>query len=112
MARLYTITNLLEHVLRENATELHIFTGRAPFILIRQERIAVGPETITNDNIADLLYNLATVEQMRELNACGETQFVYLFHNWARFSVSASVAHSTFGVKIKNLGRRSSSFGD
>lgn len=105
MARLYTVANLLEHVLRENATELHIFTGQPPLILIRQEQIEVGPDTITNDNIADLLYNLATVEQMRELNACGDAQFVYLFHNWARFAVSASIAHSTFSVKIKNLGR-------
>jgi Tfp pilus assembly pilus retraction ATPase PilT len=105
MARLYTITNLLEHVLRENATELHIFTGKPPFILIRQEQIAVGPDSMTNDNIADLLYNLATVDQMRELNACGDAQFLYLFHNWARFAVSASIAHSTFSVKIKNLGR-------
>jgi len=105
MARLYTVTNLLEHVLRENATELHIFTGHPPFILIHRDQIAVGPETITNDNISDLLYNLATVEQMRELNACGDAQFVYLFHNWTRFAVSASIAHSTFSVKIKNLGR-------
>ena len=104
MARMYTVTDLLEHVLRENAAELHIFTGRPPFILIRDERIAVGPATITNDNIADLLHNLATVEQMRELNECGDAQFVYLFRDWARFAVSASIAHSTFSVKIKNLG--------
>jgi len=105
MRRLYTVDNLLEHVLRENATELHLFTGKPPFILIHREQIAVSPATISNDNIANLLYNLATVEQMKELNACGDAQFVYLFRNWARFAVTASIAHSTFSVKIKNLGR-------
>lgn len=105
MPRLYTVNNLLEHVLRENATELHIFTGKPPFILIRQEQIAVSPATITNDNIAILLYNLATVEQMKELNACGDAQFVHLLRNWARFAITASITHSTFSVKIKNLGR-------
>ena len=92
-------------MLRENASELHILAGKPPFIILREEQIAVGPATITNDNIADLLYNMATVEQMKELNACGDAQFVYLFRNWARFAVSASVGHSTFSVKIKNLGR-------
>ena len=105
MAHLYTISNLLEQLLRENASELHLSTGNPPFIITREERVALGEMDITNDNIAYLLYKLATVEQMKELNACGDAQFVYLFRNWARFAVSATVAHSAFNVKIRNLGR-------
>src|SRR5689334_17925358 len=81
VARLYTISSLLEHVLHESAAELHILAGQTPFIIIREEQVAVGSACITNDNIADLLYNLATVEQMKELNACGYAQFIYLFRN-------------------------------
>ncbi|HXT10120.1 MAG TPA: hypothetical protein VN873_01050 [Candidatus Angelobacter sp.] len=105
MALLYTIGNLLERLLREKAGELHISTGRPPLIILCDEQVAVGAVGITNDNIADLLYSLATVEQMKELNTCGDAQFVFLFRNWARFAVSASVAHSDFNLKIRNLGR-------
>lgn len=105
MAGLYAINNLLEHVLRENAGELHVLPGRPPFIIQGDKSVVVGSDSITDDNIADLLYTLATVEQMKELNVCGDAQFIYLFRNWARFAVSASIAHdNTFSIKIRNLG--------
>ena len=91
--------------MRENADELHVLPGRPPFIILGEERVAVGSASITNDNIADLLYNLATVEQMKELNVCDDAQFIYLFRNRVRFAVTASVAHNKFGIKIKNPGR-------
>lgn len=103
---MYTIANLLEHVLREGATELHIFAEKPPSIIGGDEEVAIGPASITNDNIAELLYNMAMVDQMKELNACGNARFIYLFRNWARFGVTASVAHNnTFSVNIRNLGR-------
>ena len=106
MGRLYTLNSLLEHLLREGAGELHIFSERPPQIIIKDEGVAIGPASITNENIAELLYNMATVDQMKELNACGDARFIYLFRNWARFGVTASVAHdNTFSIKIKNLGR-------
>ena len=105
MARLYTLNSLLEHLLREGASELHISSERPPQMIIKNEGVAVGPGSITNENITDLLYNLATVEQMKELNACGDIRFVYLFRNWARFSVVASITRNACTLVIKNLGR-------
>lgn len=106
MAHLYTLNSLLEHLLREGASELHLSSERPPQIIIKSEEVAVGPGSITNDNIAELLYNMATVDQMKEPNACGDARFIYLFRNWARFGVTASVAqNNTFSIKIRNLGR-------
>jgi hypothetical protein len=64
-----------------------------------------GPMSELEDNVAQLLYNMSTVDQMKKLNACGDVQFLYLFRNWARFAVTASVAHEKCNIKIKNLGR-------
>jgi Tfp pilus assembly pilus retraction ATPase PilT len=106
MGRLYTLNSLLEHLLREGASELHLSSERPPQVIIKDEEVAVGRGGITNDNIAELLYNMATVDQMKELHACGDARFIYLFRNWARFGVTASVAHNnTFSIKIRNLGR-------
>lgn len=106
IGRLYTLNSLLEHLLREGASELHLSSEYPPRIIIKREEVAVGPASITNDNIAELLYNMATVDQMKELNVCGDARFIYLFRNWARFGVTASVAqNNTFSIKIKNLGR-------
>jgi len=48
---------------------------------------------------------LATVDQMKELNACGDVRFIYLFRNWVRFAVTASVTYNKFSIKITSLGR-------
>jgi len=105
MAHPYTLNNLLDCLLRDDGSELHVLAESPPFIDVRDNRVSVGAASITNDNIADLLYNLATVDQMRELNACGDVQFIYLFRNWVRFSIIASNAQGAFSIKIKNLGR-------
>ncbi|HWC60295.1 MAG TPA: hypothetical protein VHC44_11430, partial [Verrucomicrobiae bacterium] len=76
MARSYTLNHLLERLLNDDASELHVLPESPPFLIVRDERITVGPLSITNDNIADLLYNLASVDQMKELNACGDVQFI------------------------------------
>ena len=105
MARSYTLSHLLDCLMRDDGGELHVLAESAPFIRLHDDQVSVGPASITNDNIADLLYNLATVDQMKELNACGDVHFIYLFRNWARFSIAASIAHGAFSLKIKNLGR-------
>ncbi len=105
MAHSYTLNNLLDCLLRDDGGELHVLAENPPFINVRKDQVSIGSASITNDNIADLLYNLATVDQMQELNACGDVHFIYLFRNWARFSIVASVAHGDFSIKIKNLGR-------
>ena len=105
MANLYRINGLLDHLLREDASELDIVAESPPSILVQNERVAVGSASITNDNVANLLYNLATVDQMRELNICGDVRFIFLFRNWARFSIVASTACDALSIKIKYLGR-------
>jgi hypothetical protein len=84
--------------------------GRPPFVIVREEQVALGAASISNENITELLCNLATVEQMKEFNACSDAQFIYLFRNWARFGVSASLAHRIFRIKIRNPGRWPSKF--
>lgn len=101
----YTLNNLLEHLLSEGASELQLSSERPPQMIIMNEAVALGPGSITNDNISDLLYNLATVHQMKELNACGDVRFVYLFRNGARFLVIASMTRNVFSITIKDMAR-------
>lgn len=106
MGRLYTLNSLLEYLLRERASELLLSSELPPQMTIKNEEVAVGPARITNDNIAELFYNMATADQMKELNACGDARFIYLFRNWVRFAVTASVAqNNAFSIKIRTLGR-------
>jgi Tfp pilus assembly ATPase PilU len=101
----YTLNGLLEDLLREGASEMHLSSERPPQMLIMNEAVAVGSGSITNDNISDLLYNLASVHQMKELNACGDVRFVYLFRNGARFLVIASMTRNVFSITIKDIAR-------
>lgn len=105
MVRSYTLNGLLEDLVREGASELHLSSERPPQMTIMNEAVAVGTGSITNDNISDLLYNLATVHQMKELNACGDVRFIYLFRNGARFLVVASITRNVFSITIKDLAR-------
>lgn len=106
MARFYTINNLLDQLLREGGSELRILAETPPLIILPDRQITMDAVCITEENITELLYNMATVEQMKELKTCGDVHFIYLFRNWVRFAVTASVAHNNrSSIQIKNLGR-------
>lgn len=105
MAGMYCMDDLLELVLREHAEELHLQVDQPPVMVVQSQRLAIDVPAVTTDNVTQLFQSITTENQLKELRACGGIQFIYLFRNSARFSVTARVQHDVFDVKIKNLSR-------
>jgi Tfp pilus assembly pilus retraction ATPase PilT len=105
MAGMYCMDDLLNLVLRESAEELRLQVGEPPVMVLRGEPLAIDVAAVTRDNVTELFQCLATENQLKELHACGQVQFIHLFQNSARFSVTARVQHEAFDVNIKNLSR-------
>lgn len=57
----------------------------------------------------ELVESIASAEQMRELRASGNTQFVYLYSDGrlgtARIRVAAQILQESLTLELQNLGR-------
>lgn len=104
MAGMYHLNELLKLAAEQNAEELRLEPGRPPMMLLQGKvRVLDGP-LLTADEVTELLAGVATAEQRRELDLCGDTHFQYATEHFGRFSVRAHLESTGLGLSIKNLG--------
>ena len=65
-------------------------------------RVLDGP-LLTSDEVVELLLSIATDEQRRELELCGDAHFRYAADQLGQFSVQAQAQDNRLHVKIKYL---------
>jgi Tfp pilus assembly ATPase PilU len=105
MAGLYSMRDLLDLVEREGGQELWLHVGKPPLMVLRGQMRALDEVPLTKDNTTELLRSVATADQIRELQQCGDIHFIYLSQNSARFGVTAAMQHEEISLKMKNLTR-------
>jgi Tfp pilus assembly ATPase PilU len=105
MAGMYRMYDLLNLVARQGAAELRLLPESPPvMILDGKPRVIDGPP-ITSDEVAELFRSIATEEQTRELDKCGDIRFSYNTENAMRFTVSATTQGGKLSLRLKNVGR-------
>lgn len=106
MAGMYSINDLLKLMAQESAAELRLEPDRPPMMLLRgKARVLDGP-LITSDDVSDLFKAVATEEQRRELDICGDVRFQYLGDHSEQFTVKAQLDQGgILSLKITNLNR-------
>jgi len=103
MSGMYSIKDLLSLVVAQGAAELRLEPDRPPMMLLHGKvRVLDGP-LVTSDQITELFRGIATEEQRRELDLCGNTQFRHVSAHPARFSVRAAMQGHSLSLSIKNL---------
>jgi len=105
MAGLYSMMDLLNLVERERAEELRLHVGNPPVMMLRGQIRALDAVPLSNDNTAELFRSVATADQLRELQQCGDIHFIYVSQRSARFAVHAAIANEQVSLIIKNLTR-------
>jgi len=105
MAGMYSITDLLTLAEREGAEELWLHVGKPPMMVLRGQMRTLDEVPLTKGNTAELFRSLATAEQLRELQQCGDIHFIYVSPSSARFGVNAVTQQEEISLKIKNLTR-------
>jgi Tfp pilus assembly ATPase PilU len=99
------MNDLLNLVARQGAAELRLQPDSPPVMVLHgQPRVIDGP-LVTSDQVTELFRSIATEEQNRELDQCGDIHFSYNAQNAMRFTVTATTKGGNLSVRIKNLGR-------
>ncbi len=103
---MYHLKDLLILLVRESAEELLLEPDLPPRMRLRGKvRVLDGP-LLTSDEIRQLLGSIATDEQRRELELCGDAHFNYAGNHLALFNVHAHTQDNRLHVQIKYLSPR------
>ena len=98
--------DLLLLAVRESAEELLLEPDQPPRMRLHGKvRVLDGP-LLTADEVGELLRSIATDEQRRELELCGDAHFRYAGDHLALFSVHAQTHDNRLQLKITCLSRR------
>jgi Tfp pilus assembly pilus retraction ATPase PilT len=103
MAGMYSIKDLLTLIEDAGAQEMRLRPGEPPVMISKGQSRSVAVHALTADDITELLKSLATDDQLRELQACGDTRFIYQSGRAARFSIVASLKGEELRFQIRNL---------
>ena len=104
MAGTYSMADLLALILRERAEELRFRVDQSPVMVVQGAARSIDVPAITRDEVAELFRSIASEDQLKELRACGDVQFIYSFRDLSRFAVTAAAQREAFDLKITNLG--------
>jgi Tfp pilus assembly pilus retraction ATPase PilT len=103
MAGMYQLKDLLFLAAQEGAEELLLEPDQPPRMRLHGKmRVLDGP-LLAGDQVRELLRSIATEEQRRELELCGNADFRYTAEHLAQFSVHARMQGNRIHLKINNL---------
>jgi twitching motility protein PilT len=99
------IDKLLETVVKENASDLHITTGQPPCVrrhgrLVRLETKVLGPEDTTA-----LMKSITPERNQQELQEVGGTDFGFAYGDKARFRVSVFKQRGHIAMVLRQIPR-------
>jgi len=82
------MSQLLEIVIRENASDLHLSVGRPPGVRIRGDISSIGTYTLVPDDTMALMKSITPERCQQELQEVGGADFGFAFGDQARFRVA------------------------
>ena len=105
MAGMYSMNDLLNLLAQEGGEELRLEPGKPAVMVLQGKPKVVDGALVTTDYVAELFRGLATEEQRRELDRCGDIHFTFVSRGSARFSLLAAMQGENLSLRIKNIGR-------
>ena len=91
-----TMNQLLKLMIKSSASDLHIRAGLEPTLRIYGEVMKINSAVLTREDSKNIVYQILTEEQKKELDKSLEMDFSFAVKNLARFR--ANVFYSTGGV--------------
>ena len=82
------IDRLLETVVREDASDLHLTTGRKPTLRLNGRLRELSTKVLDNDDMTVLMKAVTPEKNQQELQESGSTDFGFAFGDMARFRVA------------------------
>ncbi|MCC7259769.1 MAG: type IV pilus twitching motility protein PilT [Alphaproteobacteria bacterium] len=97
------ITELLTATIKNNASDLHMTTGRAPMLRVHGDVLPLQYAALNADQVKQLLYSVMTESQRAEYERELEIDFAISFGEHMRFRVNAFTALEGPAAVMRNI---------
>ena len=99
----YAMSDLLQLVVGENASDLHIRVGTAPTIRVHGTLHRVEGPALKPEDAEDLMRSITSEEHIQQTRERGGADFAFAFGEAARFRVSIFKEKGNFGMVLRQI---------
>ncbi|MBL4885442.1 MAG: type IV pilus twitching motility protein PilT [Planctomycetaceae bacterium] len=97
------IDKLLETVVKENVSDLHITTEQPPVIRVSGRMIPLDTKVLTPEDTVALMKSITPERNQQELQEVGGTDFGFAFGDHARFRVAVFKQRGQIGMVLRRI---------
>jgi twitching motility protein PilT len=99
----YAMNQLLEAMLENGASDLHIHAGRSPSLRVNGDIVSVEGPALTRAEAESLVLGLVPANQTARLAADGGCDFAFTFREGTRLRANAFRGHGGYGMVLRLL---------
>jgi len=99
----YSMSDLLQLVVSEGASDLHIRVGTAPTIRVHGILHRVEGPSLSPEGAEELMRSITSEEHIQQVRERGGADFAFAFGDAARFRVSVFKERGNFGVVLRQI---------
>jgi twitching motility protein PilT len=104
------IQKLLQTVIDQKASDLHLAVGRPPCIRKSGRLIPLKTKVLTNEDTVALMKSITSERNQQELQEVGSTDFGFGYDDKARFRVAVFKQRGNTGIVLRQIPSRLMSF--
>jgi twitching motility protein PilT len=97
----YAMSDLLQLVVSEGASDLHVRVGSAPVIRVHGILHRVEGPALSPEDSEELMRSITSEEHIQAVRECGGADFAFAFGESARFRVSVFKEKGNFGIVLR-----------
>ncbi|WP_417380217.1 type IV pilus twitching motility protein PilT [Gimesia sp.] len=97
------IDKLLETVVKEKVSDLHITTGQPPVVRVGGHMVRLETKSLEPDDTVALMKSITPERNQQELQEVGGTDFGFAFGEKARFRVSVFKQRGQIGMVLRRI---------
>lgn len=99
----YEMNELLELVVDEGASDLHIQVGRPPTLRLSGEMVSVEGPNLTPQDTESLMQSITSDKQIQATKEVGSADFGFAYLDRARFRVSVLKSKGHYGLVLRQI---------
>lgn len=103
---MFVLNDLLNLVIENGASDLHITVGSPPVIRVDGELVQTDLDVLTPMDTRSLIYNMLTAEQQKEFEEKLELDISYSVHGFGRFRVNVYKQRGCIGSAFRVIPTR------
>ena len=97
------IDKMLETVVREKASDLHVATGQPPVLRLGGHLVRLETKSLTPEDTVGLMKSITPERNQQELQEVGGTDFGFAFGDKARFRVAVFKQRGHIGMVLRRI---------